>query len=141
MKTPQNKEEKKCIGHLYLKPGRSINPVMECEKCQKTWPTGDEPPFCEEVSPAPFKTPESEECKSFKSYFEANLLDGDPISDCGGSTLEVEFVFDTLAPFFRSEKLKSREEMREEITEVVLRFSARIPKEVLSKVLSAIKEK
>lgn len=37
--------------------------------------------------------------QNFRSYFEANLLDGDDVYDCGGAMLRADNVYETLLPF------------------------------------------
>ena len=45
--------------------------------------------------------------EAFKKYFEANLLDGDDVNDCGKAMLDARDVYETLAPFIELERLKS----------------------------------
>ena len=41
--------------------------------------------------------------KNFKKFFEANLLDGDDIKDCGGAMLSAEYVYETLEAYIQSQ--------------------------------------
>ena len=49
--------------------------------------------------------------KEAKSYFEANLLDGDDIKDCGGAMIRAEYVYDEfVVPFLKQALNKAYEE-------------------------------
>lgn len=79
--------------------------------------------------------------KEFKAYFEANLLDGDDIRDCGGAMLSAEDVYDNLIAFieqlleekdFIISALKSSEETleyaNEKLAEQLLKERIKLPK-------------
>lgn len=44
----------------------------------------------------------------FKEWFEANFLDGDDVSDCGGAMLSAKNVYEEIAPYIEVEVAKAR---------------------------------
>tara|TARA_B100001245_G_scaffold236593_1_gene228614 strand:- start:11472 stop:11831 length:360 start_codon:yes stop_codon:yes gene_type:complete len=53
------------------------------------------------------KSKSIEEQGSFKSYFEANFLDGDDVHDCGGAMLSAEDVYEILAPYIAEQEAEA----------------------------------
>lgn len=50
-----------------------------------------------------------QELNKFRQFFEANLLDGDSVYDCGKAMLLAEDVFEILSPYIHHTNLEARQ--------------------------------
>lgn len=116
--TNQAPEDEEWTAHIkllneYTDPDRYLRQIIQYARSGPFYPADMHVDLIKQVFAPQPKPPVAD----FKSYFEANLLDGDKIGDNGGAMLRADYVFEVLSEFLTEAVREARVEMAKQLLE------------------------
>lgn len=76
----------------------------------------------------------------FKKYFEANLLDGEDVYDCGETMLRADYVYEVIAEYVSEQQAKLLQVIEDELNKFTARHDEPM-KEAAIEIIKQIKER